>query len=74
MARRRTTSRRSYARKSYSRSSYRSYRPKRRKARRRRSTRRSQTIKLVIEQAPASLATDPSVVSARQVKPKKAAF
>jgi len=52
-----------------------SYKPKR-KAVRRKPARRAapQTVRIVIEQAAPSLVTGADVISAREVKPKKATF
>lgn len=72
--RKRTTRRRTTRRAAPRRSYTRSY--SRRAQTRRRTTRRApQTVKIVIEQAAPSLVnSEAGVLSARQVKPKKAAF
>ncbi len=59
------------SKKSTKRKSYRKTAPRKRTAARRSSP---QTVRIVIEQAAPSLVNDPSVVSAREVKPKKATF
>jgi hypothetical protein len=76
MARRRTATRRTTRRRSTT-TRRRTYAAPRRRSTRRTSARRApQTIKLVIEQAPVSVAAAMSadVISAREVKPQKARF
>lgn len=43
-------------------------------ARRRAAAPRQQVVRIVLEQAAPSLVNDPAVISAREVKPKKAKF